>query len=487
MISTTAVNPLTTHHPHRAAGPASELPVPSERLRALLSLAQRPARSPQQLFEAYARAGRAYTGLAGGGVFVEGPGAPEGDPVALDVASARSNPGPADDGGAPSPAPSARQARELRRVLSDGQPVAWRAAAQGRREVLVAAPIHARLTFRGVLAFFGTSDREPRAELEFVLLAAEAMGRALASLESEMADSSGAAPPPGERFSGTTGPRPRADLLPSPDLAKTDASAGGIEMLSAAGRETSTFEASGPWSALPAGSDPRFLARASHELRTPLTALHGALALLRESEDELPPDLVELVDLASRGSDRLRRIVIDVLDILRLELRSIPLDRRPTSLLHIADQVVERRRALANRSGITARVQGAVDACGQVDATWIERAVDQLLLNALDHAPVGSQVDISVALRNRKVTCTVTDRGAGVPEGFRSRLFGKFEQARPAESRRRDRVGLGLALTRAIVEAHDGAVTIHNLPSGGAQVRFWVPAAGLATAHEGGA
>jgi signal transduction histidine kinase len=201
-----------------------------------------------------------------------------------------------------------------------------------------------------------------------------------------------------------------------------------------------------------------FISIMSHEVRTPLTSIHGALNLLKSG---LGGDLDEqgrrLLDVAYRNSQRLVRLVNDLLDLQRIESGTMTLNMRPVTLPPLLKQALEVNQNYADQFGVRL-VLGRVPAGARVrvDADRLMQVMTNLLSNAAKFSPAGESVVVEAGRRGRHLHVAVTDRGPGVPPEFRGRIFQKFAQAEPYSDRGGS--GLGLSITRAIVEHLGGRI-----------------------------
>jgi signal transduction histidine kinase len=203
-----------------------------------------------------------------------------------------------------------------------------------------------------------------------------------------------------------------------------------------------------------------FVAIASHELRTPATSVYGILTTLRARGKDLEPDVrAELEETAWDQSDRLRRLIEQLLDLSRLDSQSIDVQPQPIVL----------ERLLASVAGGSGDVIIDVDPALAVlaDPLVIERVVTNLVANARMHGR--PPVDISAEQRDRHIRITVTDNGVGVPDELVPRLFERFEHG--GESRG---TGLGLAIAKAYANAHGGELYYHPC-GGGARFELVLP------------
>lgn len=204
----------------------------------------------------------------------------------------------------------------------------------------------------------------------------------------------------------------------------------------------------------------RLLTSIGHDLRTPLSSLQAALEAL---QDGVAPDPERY--LASMGADvdLLRTMVDDLLVLVRLEAGELRLERLPVDLVEIADGAVEAVAPLATRQGVALqlRADGAVVVDG--DPLALNRVLRNLLDNALQHTPDGSCVEVTVTA-DSAATVRVRDEGAGFPDGFVAQAFDRFTRADPARGRQGG-VGLGLAIARELVDAHQGQIWIEGQPA----------------------
>lgn len=210
-----------------------------------------------------------------------------------------------------------------------------------------------------------------------------------------------------------------------------------------------------------------FVAIVSHELRTPLTAIRGSLQLLLA--DNACPDAAprELLAVAASSCERLVRIVNDMLDLSKIEAGRLELRLATLSVATLAGQAVDGVAALARDGNVrmTVDVDPSVPAL-RGDSDRLTQALVNLLSNALKFAPSGSQVTLSARLEDGRVALRVTDEGRGIAPADLPRLFQKFEQLGSAGTRRTGGTGLGLVITKAIVEQHRGTIAVASSPAG---------------------
>ena len=219
-----------------------------------------------------------------------------------------------------------------------------------------------------------------------------------------------------------------------------------------------------------------FVADASHELRTPLTSILANLELL---ESELDGEHKDMAASALRSSRRMRRLVADLLLLARADAgREVP--RRPVDLVSVASEAAVEAGALDPESPISIDVPDApVTVDGVADD--LHRLVGNLVENALLHTPAGTPVTVSVkgsdlAFEHGAAVLEVADRGPGVPEELRQRIFERFTRG-GGDSAPSGGSGLGLAIVRAVAEAHGGSVAVEDAEGGGARFVVTLPLA----------
>jgi two-component system, NtrC family, sensor histidine kinase KinB len=215
----------------------------------------------------------------------------------------------------------------------------------------------------------------------------------------------------------------------------------------------------------------------SHELKTPLTSIRlAAHALLSEKLGPLTPAQAEIVAAAREDSDRLYRIIENLLDIGRIESGRSKMELQPASaeqiLLHATDEM---RAAFIDR-GITL----TIDIPGDIpqilaDSFRFEIVIANLLSNALKYTPPGGRVNLSAHAEGDVVRFSVEDTGSGISEEYLPHVFEKFFRV-PGYERQRDS-GLGLAIAKEIVEAHGGKIYVESKPGKGTKFSFTIKAA----------
>jgi two-component system sensor histidine kinase KdpD len=220
------------------------------------------------------------------------------------------------------------------------------------------------------------------------------------------------------------------------------------------------------------------LSSVSHDLRTPLAAITGAASTLLEAGNALPAGASrELIETVSEESERMERLINNLLDMTRLESGGLhprkewqPVQEVIGSALHHLEKRLEGREVTVNVPADLPLVP--------FDAISVEQVLVNLLDNALEYTPTGSPIEVTASQIPEGIAVEVSDRGPGLPVGAEQRVFEKFFRAHPPGDHGRRGIGLGLAISRGIIEAHHGTITADNRSGGGARFRFTVPLEG---------
>ena len=227
-----------------------------------------------------------------------------------------------------------------------------------------------------------------------------------------------------------------------------------------------------------------FVADASHELRTPLTALGGRLAVVARALDGDPAEARRQVDAMRRDVARMTRLVGDLLQLARLDAAGgADLLLAPVDLAAVARDVYEQSRALPAAAGRTVRLDAPGPVPVRGDAARLHQVLLNLVVNAMQHAPAGGHVDLTVRGAPGATgaapgaTVVVADDGPGVPPEALPHLFDRFYRGGSARGGDGGGAGLGLAIARAIVAAHGGTLRAENGAGGGARFTVALPPA----------
>jgi len=213
-----------------------------------------------------------------------------------------------------------------------------------------------------------------------------------------------------------------------------------------------------------------FLSIASHELKTPITALHLHLQSMRGRAQD--PKLASSLERATRSTARLITLVETLMDVARLSTGRLELKREPLDLTQTLSELLERHQAAAANAGcaVSARIEPGVT--GTWDPLRVEQSITNLLSNAFKYA-AGTPVGVVLSTEGADAVLEVTDGGPGIPPESLSRIFERFERANPSDHV--GGLGMGLFVTRELVEAHGGRLSVRNLPEGGAAFTIRLP------------
>jgi signal transduction histidine kinase len=221
-----------------------------------------------------------------------------------------------------------------------------------------------------------------------------------------------------------------------------------------------------------------FVASVSHELRTPLTSIRGYLELVLEGEvGDLSEEQREFLLVIDRNAERLMHLVGDLLDVAQIESGRIALDLVDDELTRLVAQSVEAARPVAGDRGIELAMHPNGEARVRIDRTRVAQVLDNLLSNALKFTETGGRVDVRLSTSNGSAFVEVADTGMGISSEDQAKLFQRFYRTDAAGEKAIDGTGLGLWISKAIVEAHGGEITVESDVNRGTTFRIALPAA----------
>lgn len=216
-----------------------------------------------------------------------------------------------------------------------------------------------------------------------------------------------------------------------------------------------------------------FLAAVSHEMRTPLTSVLGALGLLASgAAGTLPEAARPLAEAAQRNGQRLSQLIDDILDLTKLEGDRLLVHASPVAMAALVREACAANRAYGQRGGVA--IAQDIDPLAEglvleLDPNRFLQVMANLLSNAVKHSPSGATVEVSLRRTPGSLAVRVHDHGPGIDPAFRPRLFQKFEQADSSDRRAIGGTGLGLYLSRMLVERMGGRIDVES-PAGGGTV-----------------
>ena len=219
-----------------------------------------------------------------------------------------------------------------------------------------------------------------------------------------------------------------------------------------------------------------WVANVSHDLRTPLTSLIGHLETIQMRGERMSAeDRVRFLDVAMRNAQHLDRLSSSLFDLARLESDDLPLDKSPAHLGEFLDDFVARFAAVAETRNIALAVEYPPGLpLASIDAALVERALANLMDNALRYTPSGGSIMLTAASRDNGINVTVADSGTGIDATVLAHVFERFFQG----SRHREgcgHAGLGLAVVERVAQLHGGRASAANRESGGAIFKLWFP------------
>jgi len=218
-----------------------------------------------------------------------------------------------------------------------------------------------------------------------------------------------------------------------------------------------------------------FVSVVSHELRTPLTSLRGSLGLLASGvAGDLPPDAAEMVNIALTNTDRLVRLVGELLDLERLGAGVHSLDRAENDVADIVRQAVTSVAALAAEAQVELRTD-VTPGQAWCDSDRIVQVLVNLLGNAVKFSPAGSVVVLTARPYGQSLRFDVADTGRGIPPDKLEHIFDRFAQVDVEDGKPGGGTGLGLAIARSIVQSHGGTIEVSSSEQSGTCFRVTVP------------
>ncbi len=227
-----------------------------------------------------------------------------------------------------------------------------------------------------------------------------------------------------------------------------------------------------------------FVSNVSHELRTPLTAIRGSLGLIDGGAlGEIPEQAADLIHLANKNTNRLLLLINDILDIQKIESGEMDFNFTAVEITPFLQQVIAENKAYGDQYGVSFIIsENSENSEIYADYFRMMQVLANLLSNAVKFSPKGSTVKICVTEnKNHAVLISVIDHGEGIPLKFQPRLFDKFTQSNSASTRQTGSSGLGLSITKMIVENHGGDLTFVSEEGKGTTFTITLPDVATAT------
>lgn len=221
-----------------------------------------------------------------------------------------------------------------------------------------------------------------------------------------------------------------------------------------------------------------FVSIVSHELRTPLTSIRGSLQLVLDDVDgAIDSEHRQLLNVGLNNCERLIRIINDILDVSKIEAGRMKLQTAPANVAELVRLALDSVESIASAARVTFDVQiPSVLPAVVVDQDRIVQALVNLISNAVKFAPNDSVVKVEVTHAHGEIAIAVRDSGAGISTDDLARLFQKFQQVDASASRRKGGTGLGLVISKALVEQHGGRIEVESSVGNGARFTIVLPA-----------
>jgi two-component system sensor histidine kinase SenX3 len=217
-----------------------------------------------------------------------------------------------------------------------------------------------------------------------------------------------------------------------------------------------------------------FVANVGHEVKTPVGAIALLAEALKEARDD-PEAVARFVERIGAETDRLSRLVTELLDLSRLQGGEPLPQMSVVSVDDIVDDVAERMRPMADAKSLRLVVDGQSSLSVLGDVGQLEMALANLVDNAINYSAGGTRVTVSVKSREDVVEIAVTDEGVGIAHADLGRIFERFYRVDPARSRETGGTGLGLSIVKHVMNNHGGEVTVWSTPGVGSTFTLRLP------------
>ena len=218
-----------------------------------------------------------------------------------------------------------------------------------------------------------------------------------------------------------------------------------------------------------------FIANVTHELRTPLTVIKGTIETLEDGALDDTEGRGPLLTAMQRETERLIRLVHELLVLTRADAGALQLDLRSLDLAELARTRCEGLSRLAAQRGMALNVESQKPAEVLGDPDRLAQVLDNLLDNAIRHSPENARISILIQKEGGEVRCSVSDHGSGIAPQHLPFIFDRFYRADASRNRQTGGTGLGLAIVRALVAAQGGRVTAESREGAGTTITFWLP------------
>ncbi len=221
-----------------------------------------------------------------------------------------------------------------------------------------------------------------------------------------------------------------------------------------------------------------FISTVSHELRTPLTSIRGSLGLILGGvTGELSDKTRALLTIANNNSERLIHLINDILDLDKISAGKMQFKNKVVNLVSVVTQAIDSNKGYGDQFGVTFNLITNPDEIiiVRIDEKRMAQVMSNLFSNAAKYSPKNGQVKISIQTQDNRVCISVHDDGKGIPEEFKSRIFNKFAQADSSDTRQKGGTGLGLNITKAIIENMRGNISFESAAGQGTTFHIELP------------
>ena len=220
-----------------------------------------------------------------------------------------------------------------------------------------------------------------------------------------------------------------------------------------------------------------FISTVSHELRTPLTSIRGSIGLLTGGlAGEFSDKAKQLLTIAHNNTERLLMLINDILDLSKIESGKMDFKFEELEVQHLLEEATSANHGYAEQHGVSYILENNVPGAKlHADENRLIQVMNNLMSNAAKFAPKGDQIKVSANRHHQQIRISVTDHGSGIPKELEGRIFDKFTQADSSDTRQVGGTGLGLNITKAMVEKHNGRIAFASELGVGTTFYFDIP------------
>lgn len=220
-----------------------------------------------------------------------------------------------------------------------------------------------------------------------------------------------------------------------------------------------------------------FLNIASHELRTPLTSIKGSLSLLKTGLSTFPPEKsAKLFEIAENETDRLIRLINDLLDLAKIEAGKLPLEKDWIAIDELIEKTLYSLEGISKTAKVSLAYKSGQFKLVEVDQDKVQQVLTNLVSNAIKYSPDNGTVTVHVEIdKSNHLRIEIRDQGEGISPDDQKLIFEKFRQATGPSNPIVKGTGLGLAIARAVIEEHDGVIGVHSQLGKGSTFYFTLP------------